>query len=285
MEECVVLDFETANPKRISACSVGGCVIVDGKIVDQFSTFIKPPDDYNYFAPMNVRIHGITPEKVATAPTFDQLFWRFKERVEKRKVLAYSKFDLSVINSLLDYVGRECKFEYIDVCELAKVKIPGLANYKLPTVAKHLGIEDFKHHDATEDALACAKIFLALTTGQIEAVSKEGLPPDDASCCKRSFADSFSGFVSAILEDGVVDYKEAVELKCFLEVSPQLDLIIDLRKRVDEILEDGRVDENESKRLERQLMHVLSELGGAIDVELTDEAALRHLDSISVDIA
>lgn len=40
MAEYVVLDFETANPKRVSACSVGGCVIADGAIVDKFSIFL-----------------------------------------------------------------------------------------------------------------------------------------------------------------------------------------------------------------------------------------------------
>ena len=144
----VVLDFETANPKRVSACSVGGCVIKRGEIVDSFSTFIRPPCDFGNFAPMNVRIHGITPDKVADAPTFEDLFPKFKARVDGNVVVSYSKFDLSVINSLLEYYGHTSRFKHVDVCALAKNCISGLPNYKLPTVAKHLGLGEFNHHDA-----------------------------------------------------------------------------------------------------------------------------------------
>jgi len=35
-----------------------------------------------------------------------------------------------------------------------------LENHKLDTVCRHLKF-DFKHHDATEDALACAKILIS----------------------------------------------------------------------------------------------------------------------------
>ena len=41
-------------------------------------------------------------------------------------------------------------------------KLPHLDNHKLKTLAKHFRIPAFKHHDATEDAIACANIFLKL---------------------------------------------------------------------------------------------------------------------------
>ena len=248
MAEYVVLDFETANPKRVSACSVGGCVISDDAIVDQFSTLIKPPPDVGDFAPMNVRIHGITPEMVAGAPTFGELLPRFTARVQGRTVLAYSKFDRSVIDNLLDYYGSYCEYRYVDVCELAKAKIAGLKNYKLPTVAKHLGIEPFKHHDAVEDALACARIFLALSGSQADSPQAE----------ERTAAEAFSDFIDSILEDGVVDYKEAVELRGFLEVLPQCQVVGELLTAVDEFLDDGVIDGSESQWLVESLRLVQS---------------------------
>ena len=299
----VVIDFETANPKRVSACSVGGCVIKQGEIVDSFSSFIRPPQDYGGFAPMNVRIHGITPDKVADAPTFEDLFPRFKARVDGNIVVSYSKFDLSVINSLLEYYGHTSRFRHIDVCALAKDCISGLPNYKLPTVAKHLGLGKFTHHDAAEDALMCAKVFLALKHQAVDS---------DKPCQSRPhvepFAEAFNGFATAIVEDGVVDYKEAVELMCFLEILPKVDVVVRLHQTVVDFLSDGVITEDESNIL-IELLNIashqfagrsyalcracggplLAEVKGACpwclaresqDCELHDDAA-SHLDEIA----
>ena len=243
MAEYVVLDFETANPKRVSACAVGGCVIADGAIVDQFSTLIKPPPEADHFAPINVKIHGITPDKV-----------------EGRPVLSYSKFDRSVIDNLLDYYGGCCQYQHIDVCELAKSKIAGLKNYKLPTVAKHLGLESFKHHDAYEDALACARVFLALNGGE------EPVPPPakkittTEGMTEGEVSQIFNGFVDSIMEDGVIDYKEATELFYFLAIMPQTKMVGILRESLLDVLEDDKVDQYESDRLIAQLLYAKAHL-------------------------
>ena len=260
MSEYVVLDFETANPKRVSACSVGGCVISDGAIVDRFATLIKPPPDVGSFAPMNVRIHGITPEMVADAPTFGELLPRFTARVQGRTVLAYSKFDRSVIESLLDFYGCYCEYRYVDVCELAKSKLAGLKNYKLPTVAKQLGIESFKHHDAVEDALACARVFLALN-GQSEPTPSESKEITSTDGMTEGEVQSvFKGFVECITEDGVIDYKEATELFYFLAIMPQTKMVRIVRDTLFDVLEDDVVDQFESERLIAQLQYATSHL-------------------------
>lgn len=243
----VAMDFETANPKRVSACSVGGCVIEGNVITDSFSTLIKPPSEFGEFAPMNVRIHGITPDRVADAPTFGDLFPKFRKRVEGRVIISYSKFDLSVINSLLDYYGQSSSFEHIDVCKMARECLPGLPNYKLPTVAKCLGLGDFNHHDAAEDARMCAKIFLSLL--QTEATGRWSRTAQK----KESFSDAFNGFASTIVEDGIVDYKEAVELMWFLDVLPSQDVVKRLRQSVSDFLADGEITSEESDILILQL--------------------------------
>ena len=260
MAEYVVLDFETANPKRVSACSVGGCVISDDAIVDRFSTLIKPPPDVGDFAPINMSIHGITPEMVADAPTFGELLPRFTARVQGRTVLAYSKFDRSVIDNLLEYYGSHCEYRYVDVCELAKAKLAGLKNYKLPTVAKHLGVEPFKHHDAIEDAVACARVFLALN-GQCEPTppaAKEITSTEEMT--EGEVQAVFKGFVESITEDGVIDYKEATELFYFLAIMPQTKMVRIVRDTLFDVLEDDVVDQYESDRLIAQLQYATSHL-------------------------
>lgn len=260
MAEYVVLDFETANPKRVSACAVGGCVIADGAIVDQFSTFIKPPPDAANFAPINVKIHGITPDKVADAPTFGELLPKFKARVEGRPVLSYSKFDRSVIDNLLDYYGGCCQYQHIDVCELAKSKIAGLKNYKLPTVAKHLGLESFKHHDAYEDAIACARVFLALNDQSEVAPPPAKEIKSTEGMTEGEISEIFNGFVDSITEDGLIDYKEATELFYFLAIMPQTKMVDIVRENLFDVLDDDKVDQYESDRLIAQLLYAKAHL-------------------------
>lgn len=68
------IDFETANSSRASACSVGLAKVQDGQIVDTWSHLIAPPEGHDVFHDMNIAIHGITPEMVASAPRWQDVF-------------------------------------------------------------------------------------------------------------------------------------------------------------------------------------------------------------------
>ena len=46
MQDFVAIDFETANGKRSSVCSVGIVVVRGGEIVDRFYSLIKPTPNY-----------------------------------------------------------------------------------------------------------------------------------------------------------------------------------------------------------------------------------------------
>lgn len=244
MPEYIALDFETANPQRVSACSVGGCVISNDQIVDRFSSFIKPPTDY--FALSNVAIHHITPDMVADAPTFADLFPRFCSRVNHRTVISYTRFDLTVIESLFSYFGLSAPFKYVDVCALAREKLPQLPNHRLPTVAAALGLGSFNHHDASADAEMCARVFLALRK----------LPQNSAKTRRRPIANAFSDYIDSVLDDGVVDVKEVVELRCFLDVLPPCQPLDDLATQLDAALADGVITQDESNSIADSLSAV-----------------------------
>lgn len=92
----IAIDFETANAKRISACSIGVSAIEDGHVVETFSSLIKPPPPYDTFAPINVRVHGITSDMVEDAPTFDMLYPQLRTIAAGSPILGYSKFDRSL---------------------------------------------------------------------------------------------------------------------------------------------------------------------------------------------
>ena len=57
----VALDFETANGKRTSICSVGMVKVIDNQITESFHTLVNP---FDYFTETNINVHGIHPEDV-----------------------------------------------------------------------------------------------------------------------------------------------------------------------------------------------------------------------------
>src|SRR5689334_23832574 len=62
------IDFETAGPSAASACSVGVVAVEGGRIVERSGWLIRPPAGHDVFSEWNIRIHGITPDRVVGAP-------------------------------------------------------------------------------------------------------------------------------------------------------------------------------------------------------------------------
>jgi DNA polymerase-3 subunit epsilon len=153
------IDFETANPFIGSVCAMGIAVIEDGKIVMSKNIPVKPHPKYGVFNKDNVRIHGITKESVKEAPEFNEVYASIKQYIEDSMVAAHnSDFDIRALKDVMTvYEIPIPAFDYFCTVELAKSTWLGLKNYRLHTVSAHLN-HVLKHHDAGEDALACATI-------------------------------------------------------------------------------------------------------------------------------
>lgn len=158
MKEFIAIDFETANSKRVSACALGYARVSGGEVVDTQWHLIKPVGGHE---PLQTGIHGITEDDTFDQPSFDELYPQIKN-IFDFPLVAHSQFDKQVLNALSEHFALNLKFKYADSCALAKKKLPWLENCKLPTLVKHFNLPAFKHHDAKEDALACARIFLKL---------------------------------------------------------------------------------------------------------------------------
>ena len=158
----VAIDFETANAKRNSACAIGLVAIENGAIVKRFYSLIKPPQlDFN---PYTVKKHGITAEMVVNEKTFAEIYPQIREIIQGKIVFAHnSKFDEKVLNDCVEHYSLESTdvHAFADSLDMARRFLPLLANHQLPTIAEFFGIE-FQHHNALDDAEACAKIVLRL---------------------------------------------------------------------------------------------------------------------------
>ena len=152
----VAIDFETANARRNSACALG-MVIYDNGVTIRKSWLIKPePLDFH---PFNIQIHGITPQMVRNAPTFDEMWREISDVFESSIVVAHNaSFDMGVLRCSMDqYNLKYPSIDYLCTLKLARKALPELINHKLPTVAQHIGFR-FKHHDALEDPQATAEV-------------------------------------------------------------------------------------------------------------------------------
>ncbi len=160
--EFIAIDFETANEKRNSPCSIGLVVIKEGKIVEKMHYLIKPKE--MRFMPINIGIHGIRPAMVQNEPEFDVIWNKIKNHFNDSLIVAHNAaFDISVLRNTLELYNVEMpNFNYICTMKLARNFYRQLDNAKLNTVNRFLGYE-FNHHDALADALACSNILLNIS--------------------------------------------------------------------------------------------------------------------------
>lgn len=153
------LDFETANYSRNSACSIGMAKLDGDGSIQTFSSLIRPPS--MFFHRTNIRIHGITPQMVMTAPTFNQIYPQMLSFIGNALLVAHNaSFDMGVLRASADFYCLS--IPYISVgCTLrmSRACFPTLENHRLDTVAHYLGVT-FQHHDATQDAEVALKIAL-----------------------------------------------------------------------------------------------------------------------------
>lgn len=172
------IDFETANRARASVCAVGLVRVRHGKVVAEDSWLVIPPTGADAFDLGNIRIHGIRPQDVRRKGIdWQQSLARIEAFRGGSTLIAHnSSFDQSVFAEscrALGIVPPSARWE--DTLRLARQHL-SLPDYKLPTVAKHLKVRGFKHHDAAADARACAQIAIAVAR-QVGAVEINDLWP------------------------------------------------------------------------------------------------------------
>jgi DNA polymerase-3 subunit epsilon len=155
------IDFETANPSAASACSIGMVKVVDGAVVEREHRLIRPPFPHGDFSPWNVRIHGITPDMVEGADGWEVHLPFLREFAGDDWLVAHNAgFDTGVIRATSEALGLDVPdFRYVCSLQVAR-KTYHLDSYRLPVAAMAAGFEDFAHHDALADAVACAAIIV-----------------------------------------------------------------------------------------------------------------------------
>ena len=169
----VAIDFETANHRRDSACQLAAVVVRDGVIADQQKWMIRPRPFY--FSPRNIEVHGIRPADVDSAAEFGEIWPSIAPYLQETCLVAHNApFDIGVlVECLRTHQLESAPLEFTCTRLISRAAWPGQSGYGLKRVAERLGIQ-FRHHDALEDSIACAKILLAAAKFH-DVTSLEGL--------------------------------------------------------------------------------------------------------------
>jgi DNA polymerase-3 subunit epsilon len=162
MKNFAAIDFETANYKHSSVCSVGVVIVRDGQIVDKLYHLIRPtPNYYNWFTD----IHGISYEDTINAATFPEVWAEIVPKIAGLPLVAHnSSFDEGCLRAVHETYGMEYpNYTFHCTCRTSR-KVHGklLPNHQLHTVAAHCGFDLTNHHHALADAEACAVIAMKI---------------------------------------------------------------------------------------------------------------------------
>lgn len=153
---CAV-DFETATYSRM-ACQVGITIVEHGEIKDTIKRLIQPPG--NLYDKGTIKVHGITPEMTADAPTFDVLWEEISKYFTGRTIVAHNaSFDEDVLRKELEYYNIMAFGIEHFVCTYH------IYGYSLSDLCEAFSICCDCHHDAGFDSRCCAQFYLNYLNG------------------------------------------------------------------------------------------------------------------------
>ena len=148
-------DIKTAEVVEIAAVRVR-----EGKIVDRYSSFVKPRVP---IAPAAAATHGIKASDVATAPFFEDVWPEFRAFCGADVIVAHNgyDFDFRILHRMARAAGKPYDFTMFDTLPLARDLFP--TSRKLVDLSRHFGIDTGKSHRALDDTLALAQVLLKLS--------------------------------------------------------------------------------------------------------------------------
>lgn len=170
-DELVSFDCETTslNVKEAQIISIGAVKIRDNRILtdESFYVLVKPE---GMMSATNVTIHGLRPKDLKDGLDVQTAIRQFLEFVGGRTLVGYFlEYDVAMVNKFLKpmlgitlpqrqievsriYHAQETRHKYYD----AEIDL------KMATMVKALGIPDLPRHDALNDAINVAMMYLML---------------------------------------------------------------------------------------------------------------------------
>ncbi len=162
------LDIETTglNPKTDHVIEVAIVLFDDDKILDKWTTLVKPSIPIPAFT---THLTGITNEMVADAPELKDVLPTILEKIGDHPIMGhFIFFDVNFLNEK----GAGLKNVQLDSCQLAQVLLHKEASYSLEVLTKKLEIPQPGAHRALNDVLPNIELLLRMY-GHLSALPEE----------------------------------------------------------------------------------------------------------------
>lgn len=170
-DEYVSFDCETTSldVKEAEIISIGAVKIRGKKIVtsESFYVLVKPE---GMMEARNVTIHGLRPKDLRNGLPIEQALNQFLEFVGGRPVVGYFlEYDVAMVNKFLKpMIGIGMPNRQIEVSVLYNQQqmrhkyYDAVIDLRMASMIKNLGIPDLPRHDALNDSINVAMMYLAL---------------------------------------------------------------------------------------------------------------------------
>jgi DNA polymerase-3 subunit alpha (Gram-positive type) len=169
--EIVVFDIETTglSSLRDEITEIGAVIIQNGQELGRFQTYVNPGRPI----PREItRLTGISDSDVKDAPSVREAVNDFLKFAGGRPLAAHNaEFDMGFIYEACLRHGIDFEPSYLDTLALARALLPELKSHKLNLVAAHLGLPEFNHHRASDDAVTAGLILTEL----MKSLREEGV--------------------------------------------------------------------------------------------------------------
>ena len=169
-DELVVFDTETTglDPKVDDILSIGAVKVKNNKIITSkiFEVFIKNTKEIDS---KSIEVHGIRPVDLENAMSIDEAIGEFLEFIGDLPLVGYYlEFDVAMINKYVKpRYGSKLKNKQIEVSEIYFDKTVGIIpqgniDLRFDTILKKCDVPDMGAHNAVNDAIMTAMIYLKL---------------------------------------------------------------------------------------------------------------------------
>ena len=172
--EYIVFDTETTglNPKEDEILSIGAVKIKDNKILTSqtFEVYVKNSKE---ISSKSIEIHKIRPFDLKDTTSSEDAVKKFLAFIGSRPLIGYYlEFDVSMINKYIKpMLGIRLPNKMIEVSEIYfenKITLipQGNIDLRFDTILKNCSVPDMGVHNAVNDAIMTAIVYLKLTQGK-----------------------------------------------------------------------------------------------------------------------
>ncbi len=172
-----VIDLETTglSPEYDDIIEVAAVKVVDGNIVERFSSLINPLFEIPEFI---TKLTGITNDMLSSAPTIQEVLPRFIEFLGDATLLGHNvSFDINFLyDACLQYLDKPLRNNCVDTMRISRLLFPSEEHHRLEDLRQRLNVSVSRSHRALDDVIATMdcyeKMKRYVTSNSIDFYSK-----------------------------------------------------------------------------------------------------------------